>query len=62
MRKKIYCPCCHQRLMDGTAESVAHTRVSLDVQEDKADYIIKCPRCKQEIGIKQEPGPKKEIA
>lgn len=48
--------------MDGTAESVAHTRVSLDVQEDKADYIIKCPRCKQEIGIKQEPGPKKEIA
>ena len=51
MRKKLLCPCCHQRLMDGNPRTIAHTHVSIKVVEDLADYIIKCPKCKREISI-----------
>ncbi len=55
MREKIYCPHCHRRLLDGNADTVAHTQIAAEVHEDKADYMIKCPRCKREIGITKKP-------
>lgn len=51
MRKKLLCPCCHQRLMDGNPQTIAHTQVSTNIEDEQADYIIKCPKCKREISI-----------
>ncbi len=54
MRKKLLCPCCQQRLMDGNPYTIAHTHVSTKIEEERADYIIKCPKCKREISIFKE--------
>ena len=51
MRKMLFCPCCHRRLMDGNPDTIEHTYVSTEIVEDEADYIIKCPKCKNEISI-----------
>ena len=53
-KKQLKCPVCGQRIIDATAPTTSEL-----VEESRikpgwhADYFQKCPRCKNQIGIKK---------
>ncbi len=53
MNKKVICPVCGARLMDEAEHIKSEVRVIESNDDWKPDYIIKCWRSKDEIGIKQ---------
>ena len=53
MNKKVICPVCGARLMDEAKHLKSEVRVIESNDGWEPDYIIKCWRSKEEIGIKQ---------
>lgn len=54
---RITCPVCRRgRLIDAVDEaSAARTRLYDPQHLDKAEWIVKCPKCGNQIGISSKP-------
>lgn len=54
-KKHLSCPVCgFRRLVDANADNVSELRVESNISEDwKPDYFLKCPQCKNQIGIRK---------
>lgn len=54
-KKKIPCPVCgFHRLIDAEASNQSELRAEENITLDwKPDYFQKCPRCKNQIGIRK---------
>lgn len=50
--KIIRCPHCFSgRLLDASPKAAAELKLYPPSQADKADWFVKCPVCKSQIGI-----------
>lgn len=54
-RKKIPCPHCgFKRLIDAEEKNKSELFTENEMPDDwKADYFLKCPQCKKQIGIRK---------
>ncbi len=54
-RKHLSCPLCgFKRLIDAEADNQSELVAEKDMKIDwKADYFQKCPKCKNQIGIRK---------
>ena len=54
-KKKLICPVCNfQRLIDSAVSIESELRKEDDIDSKwKPDYYMKCPRCKNQIGIRK---------
>ena len=54
-RKHLPCPVCgFKRLIDADEYNVSELKPEQEIEANwRADYFQKCPRCKQQIGIKK---------
>ncbi len=54
MRKSLKCPVCDFRIIDTDAGSKSELKAEKDIPPGwKADYYQKCPKCKNQIGIRK---------
>lgn len=53
-KKHIQCPLCHGRIIDANEKIKTMVLTEDDIKLGMtADYFSKCPKCKNEIGIKK---------
>lgn len=53
MPKQIKCPICNRRLIDAEESVESEVRVFNPAETWKADYYLKCWKCKSNIGLKK---------
>lgn len=54
-KKQLACPVCgFGRLVDASVDNESELKAEIDIDEDwKPDYFLKCPQCKNQIGIRK---------
>jgi phage FluMu protein Com len=53
MRKQLRCPICNRRLIDAEVNIETELRAFDPAMVWKADYYLKCWKCKSSIGLKK---------